>query len=320
MKTLIGHTTSLQYWRTHALDETEACRVTSLADAVCTLRDLDTISLYALGLKAAQINLIIPRERRRRSTDRIRYRIWSGDLPAGAVRRVRGDIYVESPEMCFLEYAACHSITETVLYGLEICGSYALSVDDGPARYEIEPLTRTSRIASFLRRCPNHRGAKTARRALRYVRNGSESPMESAVYMLLSMPRTYGGYRLPAPQLNGKIEFGAKERFLGQKGDNRCDLLWRKRHLALEYNSNLVHDNAQSITSDSMRANVLGHHGIQVVSLTWNMVANAAEFAKIVQILVWHLRIKQRPRISRSRFQTYRNMLRATVLPPIRRY
>lgn len=315
MKTFVGHTTSIRYWRAHALEETEGCKVASLSGAVRNSRDLDTIMLYALGIDLENLDILVPREQRRPSSQKVRYRSWTGNLPAGAVRRVRGNIYVLSPEMCFLQFAAEHSLVETILYGLELCGTYATSGSEEDARYQIAPLTRASKLRSFIGRCAGHKGVKTARRALRFIRNGSESPMESAVYLILHLPRALGGYALPAPELNGLEKLNAKERFLGRKASNRCDLFWRGHSLALEYNSDLAHDNDRSIASDALRDIVLGHRGIRVVTLTWEMTRSASEFERVVTVLLKHMRLRARLRVPLSVFLLRRNMLRESVLP-----
>lgn len=318
MKTVLGHNSSLHYWRSHRLDETEPSKASSLRGCACARRDIDTVTLYRLGFTDSKVDLLVSSECARRGASGIELRYWKGSLPPGALRRIEGDIYVESPEMCFLQFAKRASLVETIFLGFELCGSYPTD-EQGPGEGESLPaVTCRARLERFIARAPSHGGVRTARAALKYIRDDSASSMESAVTMLLCLPPRLGGYGLPFPEMNGSVKMGKKARDLGKKEKNRCDLYWRDAKLALEYNSERHHAGRQARTSDAIRANVLGYIDRTVVILTWDMLRDEDDFEGIARILCKHLKIRPpRIRIPREDFLLQRRLLRKTALPPL---
>ena len=61
-------------------------------------------------------------------------------------------------------------------------------------------------VDAFLDSVGKVNGKAKAKRALKYVIDGSLSPMETMVYMLLCLPVMLGGYGLPKPEMNSIIE------------------------------------------------------------------------------------------------------------------
>ena len=127
---------------------------------------------------------------------------------------------------------------------------------------------------------PGYRQALTA---LRYIANGSASPMETILFILLSLPYRYGGYGLPIPELNGRIdpEKGA-ERFEG-KSFYRGDLLWREAKVVAEYDSDMEHTGPDRIAKDAIRRGDLDLCGYLEVTVTKNQVKNVALLDKVAR-------------------------------------
>ena len=89
------------------------------------------------------------------------------------------------------------------------------------------PLTTVARLERFLEQ-PTLKGARgraVARRALRHVAEGSRSPMETAMAMLLCLPPRMGGYGFPLPRLNKAVAMQRYLRSIPAKRRYVCDLL-----------------------------------------------------------------------------------------------
>lgn len=110
-----------------------------------------------------------------------------------------------SPAFAFTRSAVELDFAELVLLGYEITGSYRLDSNSEQGFFSAPPLVSHSALVSVSSQ-GNLLGANKAENALRFVSSGSASPMETALAMLLSMPKAKGGYGLPSPQLNAAVE------------------------------------------------------------------------------------------------------------------
>jgi hypothetical protein len=127
------------------------------------------------------------------------------------------------------------------------------------------------------------RGQKQAARALRYIVDGSASPMETVLTMLLTLPPLLGGYRFPLPILNGRIVPGKSAKASSSKSYYSCDLFWPDLDLAVEYDSDHFHTGAERIASDSKRRNSLALIGIVVITVTSRQIRSIVEFEKVAR-------------------------------------
>ena len=164
-------------------------------------------------------------------------------LGAGAMGSMLGAYLQLGAELEFLELLSV---------GMELCGSYSKwALDSGrpeapygrdskSARnytYDLPPVMNANRMEAFVERMKGQRGAVGARATLRWLLDGSASPMETATYLLLCLPRRVGGYGLPKPLLNPLLKIsgpsGTKERY--------PDLFWLGANIDVEYNSDEDH-------------------------------------------------------------------------------
>lgn len=128
----------------------------------------------------------------------------------------------------FLQMAESFPLETLVVAGMELCGRYAVSREG--AISSRCPLTSASRLRRFVGQAEGMRGVKKARRALRFVMDDSASPMETSLALLLSMPRSLGGYGLPRPVMNLRIDAVAFDKcMVGHCAESRFfrgDLCW----------------------------------------------------------------------------------------------
>lgn len=144
-------------------------------------------------------------------------------------------------------------------------------------------LTSVKELKAFTVRMKGTRGQKNASRALRYMADGSASPMETILFMMLTLPYGLGGYRLPVPELNKRIDPGKAVKLSSGKAYLICDLFWSKANLAIEYDSYLHHAGADRIEDDSIRRHDLDVLGIEPVTVTGKQIRDAAMFEKLAK-------------------------------------
>lgn len=139
------------------------------------------------------------------------------------------------------------------------------------------------------------RGSKKATRALRYVLDGSASPMETLLVALLCLPSELGGYGLPLPRLNLVLDAGKVD---SQGFRHRaCDLSWLEYGLAVEYDSATFHSGTKPIERGSKRLVTLGLMNLHVESLTKGQVFDAHEFDRAARLLARRMRKRMGTRV-----------------------
>lgn len=122
---------------------------------------------------------------------------------------------------------------------------------------------------------------RKAKTAIRYVCDGSASPMETCLALLLGLPARYGGYGLGMPEMNAKVLIPAR---LGKRTTYReyhCDLYWSEQNVAIEYNSREFHVNELAVERDASRINNLKAAGIEALAVTRVHVADNVKFDAI---------------------------------------
>ncbi|MCL1906447.1 MAG: hypothetical protein FWG08_00785 [Propionibacteriaceae bacterium] len=129
------------------------------------------------------------------------------------------------------------------------------------------------------------RGHVKAGRALSYVIDNSGSPMETILVMLLTLPYRLGGFGLPKPSLNVKVEPSKSTVKSSDRMYYICDLLWEQKKLAVEYDSEQYHSGAEKIYRDSKRRNLLSVMGYPPIILTKQQLYSMTELEKVVYLL-----------------------------------
>lgn len=277
--------------------------------------------LLRFGVTGTPVHLLVRRNAKRTSFDGVVVHSRSAPLPARSILRVTSDVSVVSPEYLFLELAGraarigpgrrrkCDELAlrkmMLVALGYELCGTYALDpVDEkGFSNFEA-PLASRLRIASMLERCSNMQGAPLVRETLPLVSEGSHSPMETALAMLLTLPRALGGMGFPQAVMNGTVATS--------DGAKRVDLLWPQNGVGLEYKGRKYHDASQA-QKDDRRENKLVGSGVTVFNVWYEDLLFPPLFEALVQDVARPLGV--RVRIRSGKHAPRREMLRAVALP-----
>ena len=272
-------------------------RKRSLNDAVNTARgveELDETAQRWLSHVGDPVHAFVASRSKGTNTKRLVTHVFSQPVPYGAFLDVGHDVCVCTPQFSFLQMAAKTDLVDAVCVGMELCGTYsrwclepedagdANSPASGKGRgcaFDLPPVLRANRLPSFVERLSAFRGSKGANAALRWVLDNSASPMETAVYLLLCLPKRLGGYGLPKPVLNPKLMVsnpdGLKERY--------PDLFWVGVNIDVEYNSDAEHSGEWARYRDSKREVELTVANVKVLPLTRAQLMDSAEFDAFAQ-------------------------------------
>lgn len=302
-------------------------RKRSLNDAINTVRaveELDETAQRWLGHVGMPVHAFVSERSKGTSTKRLVTHVFSKPVPYGAFLDVGHGVCVCTPQFAFLQLAAKNDLIDAVCIGMELCGSYsrwclesgnesglghsAFGMGRGCA-FDLPPALRARRIPPFVERLTDFRGSAKARIALKWVLDNSASPMETAVYLLLCLPKRLGGYGLPKPVLNPKLMIsnpdGVKERY--------PDLFWSGANIDVEYNSDAEHSGEWARYRDSKREVELTVANVKVLPLTRPQLINTAEFDAFAQGLRKLLGVKARGYDLEWAFR--RDELRRRLLP-----
>jgi hypothetical protein len=227
------------------------------------------------------------------------------------------DVFVASVPVSINQVSLLLGFERTALLMLEFCGTYRLSnnVNQG-AFMNRAKRTSKSELYAFAQR----QATQTYRAALGCIDNGSASPVESSIYLLLSLPSNRGGYGFPRPDINATIELDDRARRISNLQTVKPDFLWRDQKAVLEYDSNEHHfspkpNKANQALVDNKRAEALKTMGYETRSLTAQILYNWTSFNEYVGALAESLGCAKRqegPRVQSARSDLYALLLFST--------
>lgn len=228
------------------------------------------------------IHATVAHARLRRAGGGIETSVRKGPFHPRSFMRIDDSLYVSTPEMAFCEMASVLSLERLIALGFELCGTYRRASTFGLARYDVIPLTSPGALASFIEKSPQFKGVKKARRALPLILDGSASPRESELAMLLCLPYSLGGYGLPHPTMNAEMPLPKNVAATG-RSSLRCDLYWPAARLDVEYDSAEFHSAERLLANDSMRRIALESMDVTSVNLTAEHLRRASLFDEAAQ-------------------------------------
>lgn len=288
MKLVLSHETALSHLRAHrerGRDRIAPARIRTLDDCACSLKQVETFSLPFLVDNEHTLHVLAPSLAKQQKSKVHRCHVLTGEIPSGAFWKVGEGVYVASPELLFVEMVPRLSLIELILFGLELCGTYTLRADGELGFCNCPAATTVQLLDSFVKRANGMRGATKASQALRWVANGSNSPIESSLMLYLCLPVRMGGYGFRLPDLNPSLNLGKKAARILDYEKMRCDLHWLKEGVVIEYDSTEEHLNPKSAAQDARRANTLGYKDIRLITVTPQMIANHAQFDGVARQL-----------------------------------
>lgn len=223
-----------------------------------------------------RIDLVVPEGRFRSRSRFVRCHSWTFPVRCKWAIRITSDIFLVSPEGCYLQMGKSADRISLMKLGFELCGSYSLSTQ-GTGFRNRPPLCRRQDIARLGKKISSNNGVANALNALRFVRENSASPMETSLALLFGLTPTYGGFGLGMPEMNAPIRAPQETRGKTVYRLYHCDLYWPDYKVAVEYNSTQFHANESALTRDAIRMNDLSGFGIKVLVATRVQISNPVE-------------------------------------------
>lgn len=288
MKLIICHASALDFirafrWRRGMLP---VAHIRSLADCASSLSEVSRITMPAFEQTTSRLEVLVGDESKAQRSKEHVCRVLKTPLISGMFCRIDENAYVTSPEMTFVQMANRMTFIELIMLGIELCSTYAPS--PYTKRFEERPaVTSRNRLISFCNRAVKEhmRGATTALKALRWVVDGSNSPAETALFMLLCLPVRLGGYGFAQPNMNPVTPLGKRASNMLGYNSMRCDLHWVDERVVVEYDSDQEHLSSQSASQDAKRRNVLGFEDITVITVRKPMIAAPNAFNDVARQL-----------------------------------
>lgn len=197
---------------------------------------------------------------------------------------VEPGVCLVSPELTFLMSAQDKDLVDLAMLGFELCGCYAMpsSVECGLTMRP--PLTCVERIRDIAESMPRLKGVSAARKALQYVIDGSGSPQETALVLLLCLPNKYGGFGMPWPEMNLRMNLSPSAAAVWGRS-NAFDLVWREAKVVIEYDGREGHSSFEQAERDSTRRNALVVDGFTVFTITASQLRNVEGLHSIARVV-----------------------------------
>lgn len=229
------------------------------------------------------LHVLVPRAGSRGSVEGVVYHAQTTRLPPGSLVRMDENTLIASPEMAFAQMATSLPPHLLAKLGYELCATYAMFPNSTALYGKPVPPTATQALMTYLTRAKGLPGATAALRALRYVADASGSPMETVLALRFCLPSRLGGYGLPLPKMNYRIDPQRNRKLSTGRRYYLCDLFWPEAGLCVEYDSDSEHTGPERIARDARRRNDLTDLGVTVIVATNQQVSSTKGFDVLAQ-------------------------------------
>ncbi len=296
---------------------TRRSRVQSLTGAVTSAKAVRGLPLADNGIVVGDncpLDVLVPSSEDRRYGSQFAPHVWGNSIAHGSFRAIPHDIFVSSPEFVYLQLARELDEIELARLALELGGSHRL-VQNMHYRDHCPPLTSAKKLASFIERSTDARGAAKARSALRWVADKSASPQETNMLLALCLPQRQGGYGLPLPELNPTLPVGDRMRPYVEGDVYSPDCLWKREQqgktirITAEYDSDEQHGTPEDAERTRIRRNAFKTMGYLVTSVNRIQMRSAASFQFPARQIARDLGLR-RPKLSYPQLSPKDDLLR----------
>lgn len=226
-------------------------------------------------------------------------------LPRGSLVRVGRGVLAAGPELALCQAAARddHDLVDVAQLAYELCGTYLLDQDPNSWKGFVNndvSATSVAKLLRFLESSCGEYGVPLVRKALGYVRDGSHSPMETVLALLLGLPRSVGGLGIKGISMNRRV-----------RGlDRKIDVALEAYKAGLEYKGRAYHTIEQSARDDRRQNEIVGS-GWTILNVWYEDLANDYLFSVLVDSL---FKIMGRRYVANDRFLVRQEILRRRLL------
>lgn len=218
-----------------------------------------------------------------------------------------------------LEWERVRRLVSATVVASEFAGTYRLGWGDASATYGLRPLMSAESLEHVIAEVGESPGTRRARRVRELMVEGSASPLETSLALMLTLPVEFGGFGLAKPLLNRPIDVSAYRGSLSDRDEVSPDFLWAERRVALEYDSAEFHggrDRSRSRT-DAVRANILATLGYCVLRATPDTIRSLPDLTLLAHQVAHVLGVELAPTTPLQSLR--RRKLYMQLMPSVRR-
>lgn len=245
-------------------------------------------ALVAHGMDPASVfplDVLVLSQASKRRLSRIRCYRWDKPLPPRSLFDLGEDIYVVGPELCALQAASTMEELELIEYLFELCARYTPTADGKDYIPLVRPLTTGKTIESLLRALPRTVGKARALDALRFARDRSRSPMETALTMTLTCPVRLGGLGLRDVKMDHRVAVTGDARSLTRRSSLYFDTFVERGNQNIEYQSE-YHLQPQQAATDNERRHALRAMGYTMVEVSKQQFFDEMAFRRVLMAIL----------------------------------
>ena len=287
MNLYINNLSALKFYCmvTTSLDDvSKACTRAQVTDAASTLIEVKAFDLTKFDFGRGVLHVLVSDASSRSRAQSIRFHVRSTELPLGAFRKLDSGVYLASPELCFYELAGDLPFPKLVEFGFLLCGTYTMN-PAATSKNDRSPLTTKRKLESFASRMSDKRGRGIVMKSLPLILEGSASPRETKLAILLTFPVRLGGYNFDKPIMNYRIDFTKTERELFGKSRVYLDLYWPEFNCGIEYDGKEDHSEDDDVSRDRKKSSELNYRGITVLRVDRQQLQSAYQLYVLVRKL-----------------------------------
>lgn len=232
-------------------------------------------------------------------------------LPPRALIKIDRSFWTASPELTFIQLAGDNRLNDVdiITLGYELCGTYVLDDSWDGLTCTDRPLTSTAKIDRLVNSIHRVPGIRRARRMLGHVQDLSNSPMETALAMLVSLPTTMGGLGLGPISMNHPVSTPV--------GPRHIDIGFPRQRAGLEYQGKQFHT-IEAAGRDARRQNKIVGSGYTILNVWYEDLVDEHLFRQFTTDLFRALGIRKRIRV--NGYDTLQKLLRMQLMPSIMRF
>ena len=223
----------------------------------------------------------------RRNSRLVTFHYYSNAPRADDLEEVLPGIYVCAPALAIAQASVRAEPAGAELLMLEFCGTYALSPrsESGFVNTKAPLLTKSALAEAFedRDRTPLY-GRQLREEALACLAENSNSPAESAVFTMLSLPPNHGGFGIEGILLNEPVRLSLRGAEMLGTDVIRPDFLIPSARTAGEYKSRMFHPQG-TWTNDDRRIDALETAGYHTFTLNNERTRRLADFAAVAQAI-----------------------------------
>lgn len=316
---VLSHRTAWLYYhaphRTDVLASKEDFGIARIGIRLHTVAERITRFLAACGVpdsELREIDVLSSFSFMRANSDPFKPHAHGAVITENDVYEVVPGLCVVREELLFVQAATWMNPLELIAFGYELCGLYRLPLEDTDAEpyRPCDAKTTRDKLLACIRGHKGLRGVKRARIALTRVRDRARSPMETAVAMMIVLPRKLGGLGYRDIRMNERLEVPADVRPLTTSSFFEVDLYAPRRRVGVEYDGE-VHAEPTQRSRDAERLSALAAMGVHIHVITQGQFAEQLALHRALNAVARDLSITCE---ATPEFQRAQNELRKGII------